>query len=149
MNKNKEFRLIVTGNFADINEAKHALQDPFIEDFVEETGKFSFNNFEDIRVTNRISLSDLEIAELEEGVYEITCPNAQVILNHPKAEKLAETFKNKRCLMKLALNLLIKIFDGKRIFGWKSFGKSRRYYRRNNRRDRQCGKLDFVGRRRR
>jgi hypothetical protein len=93
MKKQSEFRLIVTGNFNDINEAKHALQDPFIEDFVEETGKFSFNNFEDIRVTNRISLSDLEIAELEEGVYEITCPNAQVLLNQPKAEKLAETLQ--------------------------------------------------------
>lgn len=93
MSKNKEFRLIATGNFADINEAKHALQDPFIEDFVEETGKFTFNNLEDIRVTNRISLSDLEIAELEDGVYEITCPNAQVLLNQPKAEKLAETIQ--------------------------------------------------------
>lgn len=93
MKKQEEFRLIATGNFADINEAKHALQDPFIEDFVEETGKFSFNNFEDIRVTNRISLSDLEIAELEAGVYEITCPNAQVLLNRPKAEKLAETLQ--------------------------------------------------------
>jgi hypothetical protein len=93
MKKQEEFRLIATGDFADINEAKHALQDPFIEDFVEVTGKFSFNNFEDIRVTNRISLSDLEIAELEEGVYEITCPNAQVILNRPKAEKLAQTLE--------------------------------------------------------
>lgn len=93
MNKNKEFRLIATGNFADINEAMHALQDPFIEDYVEETGKFTFNNLEDIRVTNRISLSDLEIAELEDGIYEITCPNGQVILNQAKAEKLAETLQ--------------------------------------------------------
>ena len=93
MKKQKEFCLIVTGSFADINEAKHALQDPFIEDFVEETGKFSYNNFEDIRVTNRISLSDLEIAELEEGIYEISCPNGQILLNQPKAEKLAETLR--------------------------------------------------------
>lgn len=93
MKKQKEFRLIVTGDFIDINEAKHALQDPFIEDYVEETGKFTFSNLEDIRVTNRISLSDLEIAELEEGIYEITCPNAQVYLDQPKAEKLAENLR--------------------------------------------------------
>lgn len=93
MKKQKEYRLIVKGDFADINEAKHALQDPFIEDFVEETGKFSFNNLEDIRVTNRISLSDLEIAEIGEGVYEIICPNAQVYLDQPKAEKLAENLR--------------------------------------------------------
>ncbi len=106
MKKQEEFRLIATGSFADINEAKHALQDPFIEDFVEETGKFSFNNLEDIRVTNRISLSDLEIAELEEGVYEITCPNAQVLLNRPKAEKLAETLQRQAMFDEIRVELV-------------------------------------------
>ncbi|MCW5961556.1 MAG: hypothetical protein KIS76_15440 [Pyrinomonadaceae bacterium] len=93
MAKSEEYCLICTGNFEDINEAKHALEDPFIEDHVEETGRFTFQDLENIRVTNRISLSDLEIEELQAGVYRVSCPQAQVVLNQPKAEKLAESIR--------------------------------------------------------
>lgn len=93
MGKSDEFRLICFGDFVDVNEARRAVHDPFIEDFIEETGKFNFHDLENIRVTNRISLSDLEITEIDEGVFEITCPEAQVVLNQPKAEKLAESFR--------------------------------------------------------
>ena len=93
MTKQSEFRIICEGNYSDINEAKHALEDPFIEEYVEETGKFSFYDYDKIRVTNKISLADLVISEIGEGVFEITCPNAQVKLNKPKAEKLAENLR--------------------------------------------------------
>lgn len=94
MSKSDEYCLICTGDFEDINEAKHALQDPFIEDYVEETGRFTFQDLENIRVTNRISLSDLVIDELDDGTYRVSCPDAQVILNQPKAEKLAEALRS-------------------------------------------------------
>lgn len=93
MGKSYEFCLICFGDFADVNEARRAIHDPFIEDYVEEAGKFNFHDLENIRVTNRISLSDLEITEIEYGVFQVTCPEAQVILNLPKAEKLAESFR--------------------------------------------------------
>lgn len=93
MKKHAEYRLICEGDYADVNEAKNALQTPFIEDFVEETGRFRHHDLENIRVTNRISLADLEIAELGPGRFEITCRNAQVPLNRPKAEKLAENIR--------------------------------------------------------
>ena len=90
MKKQEEYRIVCTGNYANVNEARNALHTPFIEDFVEETGRFRHHDLENIRVTNRISLADLEIAEIDQGVFEITCPNAQVPLNRQKAEKLVE-----------------------------------------------------------
>ena len=88
-----EFCLIVEGNYETVEEAKHALQDPFIEEFVEENGKFKIQNFEDIRVTGGISLADLEIGMIEEGVFEISCRTSPLILNKRKAEQFAETLR--------------------------------------------------------
>lgn len=91
--KAAEFCLIVEGDYATIEEAKHALHDPFVEDFVESTGKFRLHNFEDIRVASGLVLSDLEIAEIESGVFEISCRSSAQILNRSRAEKLAETLR--------------------------------------------------------
>ena len=106
MGRSEEFCLICFGDYAGINEARHAVHDPFIEDYVEETGKFNFQDLENIRVTNRISLSDLEIEELSEGVFRITCPNGQVILNQPKAEKLAETLRRQAMFDEIEITIL-------------------------------------------
>jgi hypothetical protein len=91
--KTGEFRLIVEGNYATVQDARHALIDPFIEDFVETTGKFRLQNFEDIRVASGISLNDLEIALIEDGLFEISCRSSGQILNRARAEKLAETLR--------------------------------------------------------
>lgn len=91
--KSNEFCLIVEGNYFTVEEAKHALCDPFIEEFVEETGKFRIHNFDDIQATSGISLGDLEISEIEEGVFEISCRTSPQILNKRKAEMLAEIIR--------------------------------------------------------
>ena len=91
--KSTEFRLIAEGNYENIEEAKHALQDPFIEDYVEENGKFRIQNFEDIKVTSGISLGDLEIEMVEEEVFEISCKSSPLVLTERKAEMLAETLR--------------------------------------------------------
>ena len=91
--KPTEYCLIAEGNYETIEEAKHALQDPFIEDYVEEHGKFRIQNFEDIRVTSGISLGDLEIAMIEDEVFEISCKSSPLVLTERKAEKLAETLR--------------------------------------------------------
>ena len=91
--KATEFCLIVEGSYFTVEEAKHALCDPFIEEFVEETGKFRIHNFDEIQATNGISLGDLEIEMLEDGIFEISCRTSPQILNKHKAEKLAETLR--------------------------------------------------------
>ena len=89
--KTGEFCLIVEGNYQTVEEAKHALIDPFIEDFVEQKGKFRIQNFEDIRVVSGISLNDMEIVMIDKGVFEISCRASGQVLNRTRVEKLAET----------------------------------------------------------
>ena len=91
--KSNEFCLIVEGNYFTVEEAKHALHDPFIEDFVEQTGRFRIQNFEDIQAVSGIPLGDLEIAEVDEGIFEISCRTSPQILNRRKADLLAETLR--------------------------------------------------------
>ena len=93
MEKAHEFCLIVEGNYFTVEEAKHALHDPFIEDFVEQTGKFRIQNFEDIQAVNGIPLGELEIAMIDDEVFEISCRSSPLILIHRKAEQLAETLR--------------------------------------------------------
>lgn len=93
MEKPTEFCLIVEGNYFTVEEAKHALCDPFIEDYVENTGKFRIHNFDEIQAVSGISLGDLEIEELEEGIFEISTRTSPQILNQRKAEQLAETLR--------------------------------------------------------
>ena len=93
MEKATEFCLIVEGNYFSIEEAKHALHDPFIEEFVEQTGRFRIQNFDDIQAVSGIPLGDLEISEIDEGVFEISCRTSPQILNRRKADLLAETLR--------------------------------------------------------
>ena len=93
MEKPTEFCLIVEGNYFNVEEAKHALCDPFIEDYVENTGKFRLHNFDVIQAVSGISLGDLEIAEVDECVFEISTRSSPQILNRRKAEQLAEILR--------------------------------------------------------
>ena len=89
----QEYHLIAEGNFATVEEAKHALLDPFIEDYVAKTGKYKIHNAEDIRVASGIALNDLSIAELAAGVFEISCRDSPQVMNRRRAEQLAEELR--------------------------------------------------------
>ncbi len=93
MEKATEFCLIVEGSYFTLEEAKHALHDPFIEDFVEQTGHFRIQNFEKIQAVSGIPLGELEIAMLDDEVFEISCRTSPMILNRRKADQLAETLR--------------------------------------------------------
>lgn len=93
MEKVTEFCLIAEGNYFNIEEAKHALHDPFIEEYVEQTGRFRIQNFDAIQAVSGIPLGDLEIAEVEECIFEISCRTSPLILNRRKADLLAETLR--------------------------------------------------------
>lgn len=93
MQKNTEFVLIAKGFYKSADEAFNALCEPFIEDFVEETGSFRTHNYEDISPVGGVSLNDLEIVVLDDGVFEISLRSSQKVLNRQKAEKLAENLE--------------------------------------------------------
>lgn len=89
MKNSNEFKIILKGSYENIMEAKHALQDPFVEDFVEETGHFRLQDFENIRAANGISLGDLEIAQIDVETFEVSCTKTSPIFNKRRAEELA------------------------------------------------------------
>lgn len=91
--KHREYCLIVEGNYLDESEAEHALRDPFIEEWVEQTGKFRIHNFDDIEVTGGISLGDLIVTMIEDEIFEITCNNSGRPLTEQKAKTLAENLR--------------------------------------------------------
>ena len=91
--KHREYCLIVEGNYLDEAEAEHALRDPFIEEWVEQTGKFRIHNFDDIEVTGGISLGDLIVTMIDDEMFEITCNNSGRVLTEQKAKTLAENLR--------------------------------------------------------
>lgn len=91
--RNSEFCLIVEGYYETVEEAKHALVDPFIEDYVEKTGKYKLHNSAEIFVASGIALDDLSIGAIDEGVYEISCKDSPQILTRRRAEQLAEKLR--------------------------------------------------------
>lgn len=93
MSKADEFCLIVYGEYENLEEAKNALQTPFVEDYVEETGKFRLHNFDHIRVAKGISLGDLEIAQIDHETFEISCRHSAVVINRGRIEELAEILR--------------------------------------------------------
>ncbi len=93
MEVSKEYCVVVEGNYFDESEAEHALRDPFIEEWVEQTGKFRIHNFDDIEVVNGISLGDLAIAMIEEEVFRISCDHSGRHLTEDKAKKLADSVR--------------------------------------------------------
>lgn len=88
-----EYCLIVEGNYETVDEAKRALVAPFLEEFIEETGKFRLDDYDLIQVAGGINLGDLEIAVIDPFLFEISCRNSPKILKRHKAEQLAETLR--------------------------------------------------------
>ncbi len=90
MKDSGEFKIILKADYKNIIDAKHALQDPFVEDFVEETGHFRLQDFENIRAADGISLGDLEIAQIDDETFEVSCARTSPILSKRRADELAK-----------------------------------------------------------
>ena len=93
MEKYNEYCLIVEGNYESVDEAKHALSAPFLEEFIEKTGKFRLDDYDLIQVVGGISLGDLEIAEIDDFMFEISMRSSPKILKLHRAEQLAEILR--------------------------------------------------------
>jgi hypothetical protein len=89
----QEFCLIVEGSYFTVEEAKHALCDPFIEEYVETTGSFRIHNFDDIEVAGGVSLGDLAVKMLEDEVFEISSTHNGRPMNEHRAKLIAEALR--------------------------------------------------------
>jgi hypothetical protein len=91
--RNREYCLIVEGSYLNENEAEHALRDPFIEDWVEETGHYRLHNMGDIVLTPGVTLGSLGVVMLEDGVFEIASVDPEHPLTQHKARGVAEALR--------------------------------------------------------
>ena len=92
-NKGLEYCLIVEGAYLAETEAEHALRDPFIEDWVEQTGHFRIHNMGDIEVAPGVSLGSLGVVMLDDGVFEIASVDPEHPLTEHKAKGVAEALR--------------------------------------------------------
>ncbi len=93
MEKASEFILIAEGDYETVDEAKRALAAPFLEEFVEQTGRFRSDDYDLIQVVGGISLSDLEIADIDDFLFEISMRSSPKMLKQHKALQLAEVLQ--------------------------------------------------------
>ena len=89
----REYCLIVEGAYLDESEAEHALRDPFLEDWVEQTGRFRIHNMDEILVTPGVMLGLLGIVMLDERVFEIASTDPEHPLNEHTAKGVAEVLR--------------------------------------------------------
>ena len=92
-NKVREYCLIVEGAYLNEGEAEHALRDPFIEDWVEQTGHFKIHNIDDIQVTSGVTLGSLGVVCIDERIFEIASVDPEHPLTEHKAKGVAETLR--------------------------------------------------------
>lgn len=89
----REYSLIVEGAYLSESEAEHALRDPFIEDWVEQTGHFKIHNMDEIQITAGVTLGSLGVVMLDERLFEIACVDAEHPLTELKAKGVAEALR--------------------------------------------------------
>src|SRR5438105_2998610 len=91
--KDEAFCLIVTGDYADENEAEHALRDPFIEEQTERTGRFRIHQLSSMMVAPGVGLGQLSIEQTDEGEFSIVSNDPDHPLTARKAAAVAEALR--------------------------------------------------------
>ena len=89
----REYCLIVEGAYLSEVEAEHALRDPFIEDWVEQTGRFRIHNMDEIQITPGVTLGSLGVVMLDDRVFEISSVDPDHPLTEHKAKGVAEALR--------------------------------------------------------
>ncbi|HKY41703.1 MAG TPA: hypothetical protein VJM50_01305 [Pyrinomonadaceae bacterium] len=88
-----EYCLIVEGAYLSESECEHALRDPFIEDWVEQTGRFRIHNMDEILITPGVTLGSLGVVMLDDRVFEIASTDPEHPLTEHKAKGVAEALR--------------------------------------------------------
>ena len=88
-----EYCLIVEGAYLSESEAEHALRDPFIEDWVEQTGNFRIHNMDEIQIAPGVKLGSLGVVMLDDRLFEIASVDPAHPLTEHKAKGVAEALR--------------------------------------------------------
>ena len=85
-----EYCLILEGSYLSTSEAEHALRDPFIEDWVEQTGRFRIHNLNEMIVVPGVPLGQLGLEMIEDGVFCLYSLDPKHPLTEHKAKGVAK-----------------------------------------------------------
>jgi len=88
-----EYCLIVEGSYLSVSEAEHALRDPFIEDWVEQTGRFRIHNLHEMEVVPGVVLGQLGVEMIDDEVFEIASNDPEHPLTEHKAQGVANALR--------------------------------------------------------
>ena len=88
-----EYCLLLEGSYLNVSEAEHALRDPFIEDWVEQRGRFRIHNMGDIEVAAGVALGMLGVRRLDERLFEIVSIDPEHPLTEHKAKGVADALR--------------------------------------------------------
>jgi len=89
----REYCLIVEGAYLSESEAEHALRDPFIEDWVEQTGRFRLHNMDEIIIFPGVTLGSLGVVMVDDRVFEIASTDPDHPLTEHKAKGVADALR--------------------------------------------------------
>jgi hypothetical protein len=89
----REYCLIVEGAYLSESEAEHALRDPFIEDWVEQTGSFRIHNMDEILIAPGVTLGSLGVVMIDDRLFEIASADPEHPLTEHKAKGVAEALR--------------------------------------------------------
>ena len=84
---------MLEGSYLSVSEAEHALRDPFIEDWVEQTGRFRIHNLNEMMIVPGVPLGQLGIEELDDGVFCLYSLDPKHPLTERKAEGVADALR--------------------------------------------------------
>ena len=88
-----EYCLVLEGPYLSVSEAEHALRDPFIEDWVEQTGRFRIHNLNEMMIVPGVPLGQLGVEMVEDCVFHLYSLDPKHPLTERKAEGVAEALK--------------------------------------------------------
>lgn len=91
--QSSEHCLIVEGTYLSVSEAEHALRDPFIEDWVEQTGSYRIHNLKEMVIVPGVTLGQLGVEMIDDGVFEIASLDPEHPLTEHKARGVAEAVR--------------------------------------------------------
>ena len=91
--RTKEYCLIVEGAYLTESEAEHALRDPFIEDWVEQTGRFRIHNLNEMEIVPGVVLGALGVVMIDDELFEIASSDPEHPLTEHKAKGVAQALQ--------------------------------------------------------
>lgn len=93
MDTKKEYCLIVEGNYLEESEAEEALREPFIDEYVNNTGNFRIQNFDEIEIAGGYAIGDFAIEMIDDKIFEITSNKSNRPISEHNAKLIADALR--------------------------------------------------------